>query len=79
MTYSFQLSASLLWEVRTQSELPCPLSPASLVSVSVTLLMVNISLAPTADSSGDVYAVYLDDPNIRPAIRSFIDYLLAFL
>ena len=32
-----------------------------------------------AGGSGDVYAVYLDDPNIKPAIRSFIDYLLAFL
>ena len=32
-----------------------------------------------AGGSGDVYAVYLDDPNIRPAIRSFIDYLLAYL
>ena len=29
--------------------------------------------------SGDVYAVYLDDPNTKPAIRSFIDHLLASL
>jgi DNA-binding transcriptional LysR family regulator len=28
-------------------------------------------------SSGGVYAVYLDDPNTKPAIRSFIDHLLA--
>ncbi len=28
-------------------------------------------------SSGDVYAVYLDDPNTKPVIRSFIDHLLA--
>lgn len=27
--------------------------------------------------SGDVYAVYLDDPNTKPVIRSFIDHLLA--
>lgn len=27
--------------------------------------------------SGDVYAVYLDNPNTKPAIRSFIDHLLA--
>lgn len=32
-----------------------------------------------AGGSGDVYAVYLDDPNTKPAIRSFIDYLLASL
>lgn len=31
------------------------------------------------DGSGDVYAVYLDDPNSKPAIRSFIDHLLASL
>lgn len=27
--------------------------------------------------SGDVYAIYLDDPSTRPVIRSFIDHLLA--
>lgn len=32
-----------------------------------------------AGGSGDVYAVYLDDPNTKPTIRSFIDYLLASL
>ena len=31
-----------------------------------------------AGGSGDVYAVYLDDPNTKPVIRSFIDHLLAF-
>jgi len=30
-------------------------------------------------SSGDVYAVYIDDPNTKPLIRSFIDHLLASL
>ncbi len=29
--------------------------------------------------SSDVYAVYLDDPNTKPAIRSFINHLLASL
>ncbi len=29
--------------------------------------------------SGHVYAVYLDDPNTKPVIRSFIDHLLASL
>lgn len=29
--------------------------------------------------SGDVYAVYLNDPNTQPVIRSFIDHLLASL
>ena len=31
------------------------------------------------NSSGNVYAVYLDDPNTKTAIRSFIDHLLASL
>lgn len=29
--------------------------------------------------SGDVYAIYLDDPNTKPVIRSFIDHMLASL
>lgn len=29
--------------------------------------------------SGDVFAVYLDDPNTKPVIRAFIDHLLTFL
>lgn len=29
--------------------------------------------------SGDVYAVYLEDPNTKPVIRSFIDHLLTSL
>lgn len=32
-----------------------------------------------AGGNGDVYAVYLDDPNTMPVIRSFIDHLLASL
>jgi DNA-binding transcriptional LysR family regulator len=31
------------------------------------------------DGSGDVFAVYLDDPNTKPVIRAFIDHLLAAL
>ena len=30
-------------------------------------------------SSGDVYAIYLDDPNTKPAIRAFIDHLFVTL